>query len=144
MLNERLARFDFDLTPASARPFVAVPCLLIHAWPLAARVMRRERWNLVLARLQGKEQIWAGFRLEPVPISGGRCARAPICEVGNAGWWLGPLFISGLVVNRPSRGDLLKVQTPSLEVSESSGTRQVSRWRPEQLARNHSPRNCTS
>ena len=30
MLNERLAGFDFDLTPASARPFVAVPDVAIH------------------------------------------------------------------------------------------------------------------
>jgi len=30
MLNERLARFDFDLTPASAGPFVAIPYVAIH------------------------------------------------------------------------------------------------------------------
>jgi hypothetical protein len=30
MLNERLTGFDFDLTPASARPLVAVPYVAIH------------------------------------------------------------------------------------------------------------------
>lgn len=30
MLNEWLAGFDFDLTPAGARPFVAIPYVAIH------------------------------------------------------------------------------------------------------------------
>jgi hypothetical protein len=37
MLSERLAGFDFDLTPASARPFVAVPYVAIHGNKTFAR-----------------------------------------------------------------------------------------------------------
>ena len=70
MLNQQLARFDFHLTPASARPFVGVPYIAIHVNGL----LRQKQCgvtdgNLVLARLQSKERIEHWFRFEPVPIS---------------------------------------------------------------------------
>jgi hypothetical protein len=60
MLNERLAGFDFDLTPASARPFVAVPDVAIHVnGLLLQKQCDVTDGNLVLAQLRGNEQIEA-------------------------------------------------------------------------------------
>jgi hypothetical protein len=73
MLNKRLAGFDFDLPPASARPFVAVPDVAIHLNGLLPQKLCDVRnGNLVLARLQGKEQIERGDeRSEIISQTGG-------------------------------------------------------------------------
>jgi hypothetical protein len=73
MLNERLAGFDFDLSPASARPFVAVPDVAIHLNGLLPQKLCdvRDR-NLVLARLQGDEQIERGDERSEVASQTGR------------------------------------------------------------------------
>jgi len=77
MLDERLAGFDFDLTPASARPFVAVPDVAIHVNGLLLRKLCGVTdGNVVIAQLQGKERFMALLRFEPVPISSGPRAAA--------------------------------------------------------------------
>ena len=77
MLNERLAWFDFDLQPASARPFVAVPDVAFHLNGLLSQKLCDGRdGNLVLARLQGKEQIErGGERFEIVSQTSGLVVR---------------------------------------------------------------------
>jgi hypothetical protein len=64
MLNERLAGFDFDLTPAGTRPFVAIPYVAIHVNRLLPqKVMRRDSGKFsagTILRQIASEQIERG------------------------------------------------------------------------------------
>jgi hypothetical protein len=95
MLNERLAGFDFHLAPASARPFVAVPYVAIHVnGLLLQKLCGVTDGNLVLARLQGKEQIGHCSVLNQCRflVADGRSLGSVL--QGGAGWCLPPFHQS--------------------------------------------------
>ena len=92
MLKERLAGFDFDLTPARARPLVAVPYVAIHVNGLLLRkLMRGDGW-----KFSARTTSWQGAK-------GFGRSRAALISRGR---WLGlrpSLFRSvfGLAIGAP-------------------------------------------
>jgi len=59
VLDERLTGFDFDLTSASARPFVAVPVAIHVNGLLPRKLCGVTDGNVVIAQLQSNERFMA-------------------------------------------------------------------------------------